>query len=101
MCLNVVSLNPDKSLVFVLLTASSSSNSGVSSRFKVKYRKETGEEGDRGSEQEKEKRRETERDRGEDVGMWGKKKEDKLSAADGILLCPPGLQSGCLATAAA
>lgn len=28
-------------------------------------------------------------------------KEDKLSAADGILLCPPGLQSGCLATALA
>ncbi len=29
------------------------------------------------------------------------KKEDKLSAADGILLCLPGLQSGCLATAMA
>lgn len=41
-----------------------------------------------------------ERDR-EEAGRWGEKKEDKLSAADGILLCLPRLQSGYLATAVA
>ena len=63
----------------------------------MKSRKEAEEEGDTGNEPDKDNRRETQRrTRG-----WGRKKEDKLSAADGILLCPPGLQSGCLATAVA
>lgn len=53
---------------------------------------------------EKEERkgeREEEEGEEEDDGGKERKKGDKLSADDGILLCPPGLQSGCLATAAA
>lgn len=44
--------------------------------------------------------RQRERERAESGDGEGEK-EDKLSAADGILLYPPGLQCGCLATAAA
>lgn len=57
----------------------------------MKYREEDEEEG--GEEDGRETARRTRR--------WGGEKEDELSAADGILLRPPGLQSGCLATAVA